>query len=456
MITCFIAAFASSLFACSKALGLAPSTGSTGDHQVVLLSHHDESDISAVASWLQLEQLASNAPNSTAAHEFLDSFPSTLENYPAFDSLLDDPTMESVKKEKVDLKPIKVAAQNQLKLMASLAGASYCMSWNLMPKWKCGYPRCENPELTLRSLSNCGEDDLYACPSSSLAADSRVLDEDLLAGTRAFKYLHSSKTATVGYVAVNPLLDNLWLSPGLHAQGISKRTIVVAFRGTMNVRNFLLDLDFARLDFEYTGVVGAKVHGGFLDIWFDVRGQVMDALESIMSQDDPSVKHFDILVIGHSMGGSLATFCALHLRQLAMRRFGSLGAFSHVGPDDSLVFEQGFSIAIKTYTFGQPRTGNQVFARWITSLPQFHLVRSTFTNDLVVHLPPTFIGFRHSAAEFYIDHSRKQTVACDVDQHGDADGEVVIGENPGCSGGAKILSLLSHLHYWDIIFGPWC
>ena len=48
----------------------------------------------------------------------------------------------------------------ELKLHVSLSASAYCMSWNLFPEFKCGYPRCSNPELTLDAMGGYGQEDV--------------------------------------------------------------------------------------------------------------------------------------------------------------------------------------------------------------------------------------------------------------------------------------------------------
>jgi len=94
-------------------------------------------------------------------------------------------------------------------------------------------------------------------------------------------------------------------------------------------------------------------------------------------QDLRSAHPFSNLwVTGHSLGGSMATLCALDL------------------------FRQGFTVD-KFITFEQPRVGNEEFGIYFDSIfPQ--ALRYTHYKDMVVHLPPKWTGYHHIATEVYL------------------------------------------------------
>lgn len=70
------------------------------------------------------------------------------------------------------------------------------------------------------------------------------------------------------------------------------------------------------------------------------------------------------------MGGALSILCTADLKNY----FGSVDL---------------------TYTYGQPRVGNQAFVDWFQSHhPNVH--RLVDYADIVPHLPPSNLGFLHS------------------------------------------------------------
>ena len=150
--------------------------------------------------------------------------------------------------------------------------------------------------------------------------------------------------------------------------------VVVAFRGTSNVRDFITDAQFFRklLVIEANGD-RAEVHHGFLDAYESVIADLGHYLTSMVAQRP-------VFITGHSLGGALASLAALELKH------------------------QGFAIA-QIYTFGQPRVGNGAFKR----LYDFALGESTFRvvfqEDIVArvpHLPGLADPYRHAGVEVFL------------------------------------------------------
>lgn len=54
------------------------------------------------------------------------------------------------------------------------------------------------------------------------------------------------------------------------------------------------------------------------------------------------------------------------------------------------------------YTFGSPRTGNQIFVNYLYNLlGNGAYQRVTHYNDVVPHLPPKVLGFVHAGDEIW-------------------------------------------------------
>lgn len=153
---------------------------------------------------------------------------------------------------------------NELKLYASLAASAYCMPWNMYPRVRCGYPRCTNDQLTIRSMSPHSTD------------DNEWRDADVLKATRTLTHFVGRDTAMTGLVAVNEVLDHFESADGPFRHNMRhvtrKKVIVVAFRGSLVLKNFLYDLYLAMTDFTFNGApANAKVHYGFWRVWKDVQ-----------------------------------------------------------------------------------------------------------------------------------------------------------------------------------------
>ncbi|KAJ3079317.1 hypothetical protein HK102_003866 [Quaeritorhiza haematococci] len=211
-----------------------------------------------------------------------------------------------------------------------------------------------------------------------------------------------------GYVAYNPRINS----------------VIVAFRGTLSIRNVIVDLKLFPLDYDYPGApAGAKVHSGFYKGYDAAKNEVRDAVRQVLAQNPG----FTIRVIGHSLGGALASICALDLA----REFPN------------------YASSLRLITYGQPRVGNPAWANYLTQTFPDRVLRATNRIDIVPSLPPLFLGFQHHRHEYWIN-LWGNTVEC-------ADNGDPYVEDPKCSNSITVPDLISHLvGYYDFVFGPWC
>lgn len=113
---------------------------------------------------------------------------------------------------------------------------------------------------------------------------------------------------------------------------------------------------------------GAKMHRGFSTAYLSVRGQIHRYLK-----DRNTVTH--VTVTGHSLGGALATLCAVDVQY----NFPNL--------------------AIAVYTFGTPRVGNDGFRESFNRrVPNSY--RIIYGMDMVPALPRPWQGYRHVDTEY--------------------------------------------------------
>jgi triacylglycerol lipase len=147
---------------------------------------------------------------------------------------------------------------------------------------------------------------------------------------------------------------------GYVAKGVSQRAneALVAIRGTALGVDWITDFD-AGIDI---GPSGYPVHSGFSKAYKSFRM----ALDAELDRLKPSSVH----VVGHSLGGALATLAADHIR--------SRGG------------------AVKLYTFGAPRAGTIPHANFLTgSLGEEDIYRVYHVADPVAMVP--IFPFRHVA-----------------------------------------------------------
>jgi triacylglycerol lipase len=106
-----------------------------------------------------------------------------------------------------------------------------------------------------------------------------------------------------------------------------------------------------------------KMHRGFVTAYLSVRDEIHDHIRN------SGAKLYR--VTGHSLGGALATLCAVDLQY----NFGS-------------------RMAVEAYTFGSPRVGNDAFAEsYNVRVPNSWRVVNGW--DAVVGLPAPWRGYRH-------------------------------------------------------------
>lgn len=203
------------------------------------------------------------------------------------------------------------------------------------------------------------------------------------------------------------------------------QAVVIAFRGTQETsyQNWAEDLWFKQLDLNYPGINNALVHKGFYLAYHNttVRELVTAAAIGILEQRPD----LGVIVTGHSMGGALASFCALDLAV-------------------------NFDVRdLKVITFGQPRIGNSVFAAAFGILVP-NTVRMTHSHDIVPHLPPYYTlmaerTYHHFATEVWIFKIQVGRLQWEFERICDSSGE-----DPGCSRSVTGNSISDHLQYLGV------
>jgi triacylglycerol lipase len=166
-------------------------------------------------------------------------------------------------------------------------------------------------------------------------------------------------------------------------------SIYIVFRGSEKRQDWNTNLNFKRVELEFEQEViqkeivqpqekvypyegksssGAKMHQGFVSAYFSVREKVHDYLKSQSTSN--------LIVTGHSLGGALATLCAVDVQYNFGERYG-----------------------ITIYTFGAPRVGNDGFRQSFNRrVPNSY--RYVNGMDIVPALPRPWQGYRHVDQEY--------------------------------------------------------
>jgi len=169
-------------------------------------------------------------------------------------------------------------------------------------------------------------------------------------------------TDTAGYIAVDR----------------TNKAVVLAFRGSYSVRNWITDVEFPFTD---PGLCdGCAAEFGFWNAWAVVRHDVMKHLNKAVSTNPD----YNLVVVGHSLGAGIATLAAADIRG------------------------RGHPSA-KMYAFASPRVANPALAEYITA--QDNNYRFTHTNDPVPKLPLLAMGYVHVSPEYHITSGNNLTVS---------------------------------------------
>eukprot|EP00756_Hemistasia_phaeocysticola_P057362 Hpha_TRINITY_DN33983_c0_g1::TRINITY_DN33983_c0_g1_i1::g.69420::m.69420 len=194
--------------------------------------------------------------------------------------------------------------------------------------------------------------------------------------------------------------------------------IVIAFRGTepLSLQNWVTNFNFIPSTIPWMNDDDIKTHVGFYQAYNQLRDDVLSGFDQARTACPTCIVH----VVGHSLGGAQATVC---VTDLVMSR--------SVTPDG-------------VYTFGSPRVGNQKFVDWWVS-KNINTVRYVDGNDLVPHVPPAELGFRHVTREAWERGAwvlgswvpANEAIFCDG------------GEDPACSNSVPLITcgILDHLAY---------
>lgn len=144
---------------------------------------------------------------------------------------------------------------------------------------------------------------------------------------------------------------------------------VVACRGTE-----LHDWNDIEADVNAVAVLAetvGKVHRGFKN----EVDQLWPMLEEVLSTN-----RLPLWFCGHSLGGAMATICAGRCFR------------SHITSNPE-----------ELYTYGSPRVGDKAYVNYV-KLTYYRWVNN---NDVVTRVPPTWLGYRHTGQEVYLDNAGK-------------------------------------------------
>ncbi|KAJ9058487.1 hypothetical protein DSO57_1011863 [Entomophthora muscae] len=211
-------------------------------------------------------------------------------------------------------------------------------------------------------------------------------------------------------------------SPSTTAMGytladVPNKMIILSFRGTNNFNLGATDLKYTLVPFKDMKDPNVKVHQGFLEVLDSLYPEFMPYLKKYWEPD------YSIVVTGVSLGGAVASLAAVRIHTQLRIPFKRL----------TLI------------TFGQPRTGNEAYARAYNRMPM-RAARVVNYDDPFPHTPPSNIqGYTHHQNELYLK-ANGDPQYCNQN----------VLEDPKCAN--KLSGLYydpaSHLRAFDAYFNP--
>ncbi|MEE2925496.1 MAG: lipase family protein, partial [bacterium] len=148
----------------------------------------------------------------------------------------------------------------------------------------------------------------------------------------------------------------------------ANETQTIVIRGSANLTNWIVDFKFWKIKDAWIDI---RVHKGFYEA---TREVFWDSVFDL----NPTYK---TTITGHSLGGAIAIMLGMYL-----------DSFGH--PDTDVI------------TFGQPRITNKSGA---TKYKEFPFQRVVIAMDLIPHLPPGFLGYRHFGNKWHLKHKNSTT-----------------------------------------------
>jgi hypothetical protein len=146
---------------------------------------------------------------------------------------------------------------------------------------------------------------------------------------------------------------------GFLAHDDKAKELVLVFRGTINIKNWLINLQSVGKEAYDGAPAGTAAANGFVKAWNLVRPSVLTAMEAARKKYPKE----PVVFVGHSLGGAIANLAASYFvgKKIVPASKASL------------------------YTFGQPRVGDEAWAKWFNSLGLKASFRVCNNADVVCH-----------------------------------------------------------------------
>ncbi|KAA8626994.1 lipase precursor [Pyrenophora tritici-repentis] len=219
---------------------------------------------------------------------------------------------------------VSAGVLDQLAFFSQYSAAAYCLGNNNSPNTKIACPQGN-------------------CPLVEAAKTSTLTE-----------FENSVKSDVTGFVATDT----------------TNKLIVLSFRGSKSVRNWITNVKFPVTKTPICADCDASI--GFWESWEEAQTEVLKAISTAQKK----FPNFKVVATGHSLGGALATLAAGVLRSQ--------------------------NTTVDLYTYGAPRVGLEGISQFIGAPGKGETFRVTHKGDPVPKLPPSILGYRHSSPEHYV------------------------------------------------------
>lgn len=177
------------------------------------------------------------------------------------------------------------------------------------------------------------------------------------------------------YNGLPPTINNAKSDTQVYIEQVRDEDYLIAFPGSASIRDWITNFTAWRRQLNPRGhkrarFTGCSVHEGFIAAFRTVRYDIRDLVPAGTR----------VTITGHSLGGALATLCAMEL-------FGR-------------------NAIQRVITFGAPRVGDSSFAKLYNESVGDVTDRIVGHSDPVPYVPPWLWGYRHTATEVFVadDH----------------------------------------------------
>lgn len=181
------------------------------------------------------------------------------------------------------------------------------------------------------------------------------------------------------------------------------KAIIVSFRGSESLANFITNLEFTFANANSV-CLGCQLSTGFFNDWKVANTTVINAVKQATGAAEN--QGYKLVVTGHSLGAAVATICAAILRGNYSYTLSLVTKDIHQYRKRDLTSTQ--------YTYGSPMVGNAAFVTYVTNQPLTQGAgqnyRVTHQNDLVPNLPGYSFDYRHVSPQYWITSPDNITV----------------------------------------------